>query len=81
MKHLKFLSLPLILMSALAVPVFAGETPSPPCVPGEVSSPPCTSQPQTENLTEPGETGTSPASDSVGIVDLSEAVGWALSLF
>ena len=81
MKHLKRMPLLLTLMSVLSSAGFAGETETPPCVPGETSSPPCTSQSPTDNTSYLSETVTPPVSDSVDIVDLAEAVSWALSLF
>ena len=81
MKQLKSLGLTFILMSVLAATVFAGEVQSPPCVPGETNAPPCTSQSATDDTTGLSESLTPAASDTVDIVDLAEAVGWALSLF
>ena len=81
MKHLKSLALSLTLMSALSVPAFGGETVSPPCAPGEIQSPPCISQSMTDDSTEPGEILTQPASSSVDVNDITDAVLWALSLF
>ena len=81
MKHVKRLALSFILMSALSVAAFAGETNSPPCVPGETAAPPCVAQPLNDDSADPGETLTPPALTAVDVTDIAETLLWSLLLF
>jgi hypothetical protein len=81
MNHLKRLGLTFALMSVLAVTTFAGITETPPCVPGETLAPPCVSQSVSDDSTDPGQTNSPPASDTVDLMGIVEAALWALSLF
>ncbi len=81
MTNLKRLALSFTLMSVLAVGAFAGETNSPPCVPGETQGPPCASQSINDDSEALGQTETPPASETVELTDIAEAVFWALTLF
>jgi hypothetical protein len=80
MNHLKRLTVSLTLTFVLAVSVFAGETNTPPCTPGETNTPPCTSQSSSDEAPILGETNTQPSSDVIDLVDIGEAVLWALTL-
>ena len=77
MKHLKRLSAILALTSLLALPAFAGETPTPPCPPpdpGEVNNPPCSGgQQSADDSTTPGEVN-SPESYAVADVVTDAAI-------
>ena len=81
MKHLKRLALSFILMSALSVAAFAGETESPPCVRGETNSPPCPAQSVIEDPLVLDETNSPTPVTVVDVTDLTQAVLFALSLF
>jgi hypothetical protein len=82
MEKLKGLALSFTLMSVLAVAAFAGETPMPPCAPGETEGPPCSSAPVTNNgSTEPGQTSSPPASDTIDVIAIAEAAFWALTIY
>jgi len=86
MKDLRNLSLCLTLICALAAAVFAGETGTPPCAPGELQGPPCPAQSVNDDSTPDdsmtaGQANTPPSSEAVDVVDIAEAVMWALSLF
>jgi hypothetical protein len=84
MNHLKRLAVSLILTFVLAASVFAGETNTPPaCAPGETNTPPCVGQSVNEETptTILGETNTEPTYDVVDLLDIGEAVLWALTLF
>jgi hypothetical protein len=81
MKNLRKLGLSLTLIALLSTAAFAGETPSPPCVPGETLAPPCVAQPVSDDSANPGETSASPAAPTVNVIDITETVVWALSLF
>ncbi|HXI24596.1 MAG TPA: hypothetical protein VNG71_12090 [Pyrinomonadaceae bacterium] len=77
MNNLRRLVVILCLTSVLAVTAFAGETPTGPCpppAPGETLTPPCAiAQPATDDSTNPGQTGTMPASDTtVDVVSVVE---------
>ena len=83
MQNLKKLILALTVTILFAGSAVAGETPTPPCVPGETSGPPCTSQAVTNDSVDPNQLPlpSTPASDSLKLIDLAEEVVWSLLLF
>lgn len=81
MNQLKRLAVSLTLTCILAVSVFAGETNTPPCIPGETNTPPCHSQPLSDESSILGEANIPPSAEVVDLLDIGEAVLWALTLF
>lgn len=84
--NFKKLALSLIFISAFAMNTMADGEPE--CIPGQTSSPPCAVKSVIDDSAVPGkmpivpgQPSTPPASDSVDLVDIGQAVLWALSLF
>lgn len=74
MKNLRRLGISVILLCALSMTAFAGETTSPPCAPGETTSPPCVAAQVTDDESiVPGSTTSPPASSSETEYSIAEA--------
>lgn len=83
MSNLRKLGAVVVLTCALGVSSFAGETQSPPCGtdPGEIHTGPCSSAQPITDPTDPGQTDTPPAADTVDVISIAEAALTALLLF
>ena len=74
MKNLKRLGLSFVLVSALALTAFAGETPTGPCAPGETPTGPCaTAQVTQDDSVAPGETNSPRASNVEAEYSITDA--------